>query len=218
MFKRVCIGLMFALFIQPLFASQYANRSSASYMRFGGQYMGGENVTFEGGSSFNTQGDEGFTIGGGYHFNSHFSLDFGYSYLNSKYEASLADMSGTPRVNAAGKMDFNEFTLSGIYHIIDGPITPYVGASIGYASIDSNIYAGSDVYCWWHPWWGYICDEVVQTFGTDEMTYAASAGILAEFKGGWFMRAGVGEKWIDLDGATGSPSFTTYNLEFGMSY
>ena len=69
-----------------------------------------------------------------------------------------------------------------IWHLMDGPLTPYVGAGLGWTWIDTNVPTGPPVTgCWWDPWWGYVCYTDYPTKTTDAFSYQAILGVRYEF-------------------------------------
>jgi opacity protein-like surface antigen len=106
-----------------------------------------------------------------------------------------------------------------VYNFMDGNITPYVGAGIGWSWIDTNVPDGlPSTGCWWDPWWGYVCYTTYPTKSTDAFAYQATVGVRWDFNYNTFVRVGYVSQWLDFDNAQGTPRFDGINLEIGWLF
>ncbi len=200
-----------------------AKREGSTYFMVGYDYHEGKVTTFDGGSTIDTANEGDFSFGFGYNFDKHMALEFTMSFPTQDYSANIkfTDLPpGSPvqDYQTSGEFDFSMLRLNGFYNFGDGPLSPYISGGIGYTSFDSNIYAGTDTVCWWDPWYGYYCGYYQSTYGGDEWTYNAAAGLMLEMKGGWFGRLSYNTEWVNYDSAKGTPSYNFIRLDFGMRY
>ena len=182
-------------------------------------YQLGTSVDGQLAGKLDTDNDFGFTLGGGYNLSDRFAVDFGLQWAGVGYKATALDEEGND-VNISGKYD--EFIMSGnlILNLADGPLVPYVGAGIGWTWIDTNIPNGPPItWCWWDPWWGYVCSTSYPTQTTDAFSYQALVGLRYEFDNDRnFLRLGYTSQWMDFSKASGTPRFDVINLDFGWIF
>jgi len=179
-------------------------------------YQNSNDVDFDGGTTVAFDSDLGFSLYGAYRFSDKLELQFGLDWSNVDYDASLQlDPGGT--IDASGEMEAFTPFIRGNFNFIDGPITPFITAGIGYAFIDTNIPDGRpQTGCWWDPWYGYICTTVQDTKTTDSFTYNAGVGVRWDLSTGYSMRLAYEKHWYDVDNA--SPDFDQFKLGFVMRY
>lgn len=187
----------------------------------GGLFLMSESVDFKGGSSLETDDELGFAFGLGYNVSQHLLLTGEISWNSVDYDGLLAsadDPPGSPS-SIAGELDLGSFSGIATWHFIDGPITPYVSATLGWTWVDSNIADGPpQLGCWWDPWYGYICTSVTDTKSDSSMSYGFGAGVRWDFSYGGFARLGYDQRWVDFDNASGSPSFGAVRIEIGGKF
>jgi opacity protein-like surface antigen len=179
-------------------------------------YQLGTTIDGEEGAGIETGNDFGFSLGGGYNFTDRLATTFGFQWAGVGYDATALDEDLNP-VDISGKYD--SFTLSGnlIYYLSDGPLSPYVGAGIGWTWIDTNIPNGPPyTWCWWDPWWGYVCSSSYPTETKDAFSYQATLGLRYEFDNDrTFLRLGYTSQWMDFDSSSGTPRFDVIVLDIG---
>lgn len=103
--------------------------------------------------------------------------------------------------------------LNGHWNIFDGPITPYLGGSIGVTMIDTNVLAGIDSGCWWVPWWGLRCGRWPVTYGETTASYTLGGGFRFQLTDNFFIRAGYERGWISSGDVDGTNMF---RIDLGM--
>ena len=102
---------------------------------------------------------------------------------------------------------------------LEGPLSPFVEAGIGWSYFDSNVADGPPVTgCWWHPWWGYICSNFYSTFSSTEFSYGAALGLRYIMRGGMTLKLSVNQYWLDVGNAGGDPELNAARLEVGWSF
>jgi len=183
-------------------------------------YQLSQDIDFKGGSSASIDDDFGLTINFGYRFSDKLELQFALDWNDVDYDATLIT---DPPVGAPGQIgvsgSYESFTprVALHYNFMDGPLTPYVKAGIGWSFIDTNIPEGRpENVCWWDPWWGYICGNVQDTRSIDGFEYELGLGLRWDFGPGYSLRAGYEKHWLDLSEADGTPDVDQIRL--GITY
>jgi len=176
-------------------------------------------LDFENGAQADINKSTGLGFGFGYNLNHHLELNLIFSSSSANYTGTriIDDGASTPETFSSSlytsKMDFG-FT----YNLLNAALTPYVSANIGTTYIDSGIPTGdTGNYCWWDPWWGYICSPYVQTYTSTEFNYGAGIGLRYDFNRKIFIKGGVAVNYIDHSN-TSVASFTTYQFTFGFMF
>ena len=182
-------------------------------------YQLGTTIDGQEGTGLETGNDFGFSLGGGYNFTDRLATTFGFQWAGVGYDATALDEDLNP-VDISGKYD--SFTLSGnlVYYFSDGPLSPYVGAGIGWTWIDTNVPNGPPyTWCWWDPWWGYVCSTSYPTETKDAFSYQATLGLRYEFDNDrTFLRLGYTSQWMDFDSSSGTPRFDVIVLDIGWMF
>jgi opacity protein-like surface antigen len=182
-------------------------------------YQLGTTVDGEEGTGLDTDNEFGFSLGGGYNFSDRVATTFGFQWAGVGYDATALDEDLNP-VDISGKYD--SFTLSGnlVYYFSDGPLSPYVGAGIGWTWIDTNVPNGPpSTWCWWDPWWGYVCSTSYPTETLNAFSYQATLGLRYEFDNDrTFLRLGYTSQWMDFDASSGTPRFDVIVLDIGWMF
>jgi opacity protein-like surface antigen len=189
---------------------------------FGGEliYQNSLDVDFEGGSKASLDSDIGLALTFGYRFNDRLELTFGLDWNNVDYDATI--QSGDfPNVTASVKGSMETFTprIGVNFNFMEGPITPYVSAFIGYAFIDTNIPDGpAQGGCWWDPWFGQVCTAWQPTHSVDDFTYGAGLGVRWDATDTLSVRFGYEKHWIDVSSANSAPDPDQFKLGLSVRY
>ena len=182
-------------------------------------YQLGTTIDGQEGTGLETGNDFGFSLGGGYNFTDRLATTFGFQWAGVGYDATALDEDLNP-VDISGKYD--SFTLSSnlVYYFSDGPLSPYVGAGIGWSWIDTNVPNGPPyTWCWWDPWWGYVCSTSYPTETKDAFSYQATLGLRYEFDNDrTFLRFGYTSQWMDFKASSGAPRFDVFLLDVGWMF
>jgi len=183
---------------------------------FGGEliYQSSQDFDSDGGSTASVDSDVGLALTFGYRFNERFELQFGLDWNNIDYTVHLVN-GLTPGLSVDVDGELEAFTprIGGVFNFIEGPITPYLSATVGYSFIDTNIPDGPPVSsCWWDPWYGYICGTWQDTRSTEEFMYGAGVGVRWDVNDAWSLRFGYDKRWFD---SSGSPDFD--QIKFGVT-
>jgi opacity protein-like surface antigen len=181
-------------------------------------YQDSNDLTFDGGTTANIDEDFGIALQFGYRFNSRWELNFAFDWQTIDYDATLVSgLLPNLSVDISGDLEIFTPRMNGVFNFIDGPLTPYVTAGIGWNFIDTNIPTSRvQVGCWWDPWWGYICTPYQSTKSTDAFEYSAGVGLRWDATPGLSMRFGYEKHWMDLSGNIGTEGFD--QLKLGAYY
>jgi len=211
-------GLTLAL-LAGATAANAQSREDRWEFSLGAFYQLGADLDFEGGSTVATDDDFGFLLTTGYNFSDKLETSFGFQYGGIGYDADVVQEDGDI-TGISGSYDNWALSANVILNLMDGPLTPYVGAGIGWTWIDTNVPNGLPTTgCWWDPWYGYICYTDYPTKSTDAFSYQATLGLRYEFDNDMtFMRFGYTSQWLQLDNADGTPRFDVIGLEIGWMF
>jgi len=207
-------GLTLALLAGATAADAQSREGRWEYT-LGVPYQLGSTVTYDGGT-VKTDSDFGFGMTFGYNASEKVTWSFGLKWAGVGYDGDFADSQGAI-TGISGTYD--AWGLSGnlLFNLGQGPLTPFVGAGIGYTWIDTNIPNGAPVTgCWWDPWYGYICYTEYPTKTVNAFSYQAMGGLRYAFNPRTFLRLTYASQWVDTSNAT--PRFDVFGLEIGWLF
>jgi opacity protein-like surface antigen len=171
----------------------------------------------ENGSSLDIDTGYGIAFGFAYNYSQNLALRFDGSWARPDYTAVFnTDDDGLVEVDHT----LNLFTghVSGVWNILDGPLTPYVQAGLGWTYVDSNIADGPPTTgCWWDPWWGYICSNFYSTYSDSNFSWNVGAGLRFDLNRNTFVRGGYERVTIDGN-SSADPTFDAFRLELGWKF
>jgi opacity protein-like surface antigen len=200
-------------------AADAQDREGRWELSLGTFYQLSTGVDGQEGSTIDTDNEFGFEIGGGFNFTDKLATTFGLQWAGVGYDATAMDEDGAD-VAISGKYD--SLTVSGnlVYYFSDGQLTPYIGAGIGWTWIDTNVPNGPPTtWCWWDPWWGYVCSTSYPTETRNAFSYQATLGLRYEFDNDkTFLRLGYTSQWMDFDASSGTPRFDVIVLDIGWMF
>ncbi len=182
-------------------------------------YQLGTSVDGQEGTGLDTDNEFGLSLGGAFNFSDRLAAGFGLQWAGVGYDASAMDEDGLP-VDISGKYDSLTVSANLMYYFSDAQLTPYVGAGIGWTWIDTRIPNGPPyTWCWWDPWWGYVCSTSYPTETINAFSYQALIGLRYTFDSDrTFLRLGYTSQWMDFDSASGTPRFDVITLDFGWIF
>jgi len=180
------------------------------------RYIASKEWNGEKGSSLKLDDDLGWGFGFGYNANEHVNVGFLMSWRAVPYEAKVVNANDpTDYLRYSNWLDTGTLALTGEYNVLTKSLTPYVNGAVGWTMLDTNIAAGTDGFCWWDPWYGYICDSYVYTYGSDEASFSLGAGLRWELAGKAYVRAGYEYNWITVNE---TPGFNVVRFDVGLIY
>jgi opacity protein-like surface antigen len=203
------------------------NRANTWEFTMQANYLGSENVTFDGGASADINSDVGFGFGGAYNFNEHFAMRADLMWNSSDYTAMrVLDTGsvGSPGTKTGNRgfnssLDSATLALGADFYFVDAMVSPFLGVSAGWTYIDTNIPSGpAQTACWWDPWYGYICDGYQPSIDDTEFSYGAAAGLRVDLSDNVFLRATIGANYVDYGKGADSDNYTVSTLGIGFSY
>ena len=214
------LTLAVLLIAVPCISSADSNRGQNWEVSVSGVFQDSKSIGGEGGSSLDINSDVGFGINVAYNISSKLSVGADFEFLKPNYRAVLVaeDPSDDDLVINHKISQFNG-RLKGTFNMIDGPFTPFLEAGLGWSYFDSNVADGPpSTGCYWHPWWGYICNSYYSTFSETQFSYGVGGGLRYEFVGGMFVKASYNYWEMDGMGSADDSSFTAARLEIGGSF
>lgn len=157
-----------------------------------------------------------------------FSIGYNFDqYLNLSLEVfgDEADYSGTYDAGSGrfghidGSLDNSTGQFNVTYHWFDSAFTPFISAGLGWTYIDSHIIKNWSGYeCWYHPWYGYACGDVYNTYDDTVFSYNAALGMRWDISEQFFLRGSVGRQWLYMDDTSSHPTIDFGKLEIGMMF
>lgn len=206
--------------LASLLAAQATAQSRGEGWEVGAQliYQDSRDIDFTGGTSASLDDDIGLAVAVTYRINDKFELEFGIDWSTIDYDVSVVSAS-VPGLGFTARGDLESFTphASANFNFMQGPLTPYVTAGIGWSFIDTNIpNAPPQNVCWWDPWFGYVCGTFQSTRTIDEFAYHVGAGLRWDVSSAYTVRLGYEKHWLDLGEATSTPDFD--QLKLGVTF
>ena len=185
----------------------------------------GADVSYQPSQDMNEQGtkvafddDIGLSLYAGYRMSSRLEFQFGLDWATIDYNASFPSPIN-PGTTIGVDTELEAFTpfAKANFNFLDGPITPFITAGIGWSFIDTNIPDGlPQTGCWWDPWWGQVCSTFQSTHSTDAFTYDVGVGLRWDLSNGYSMRGVYEKHWYDAE--SGSPDFDRFKLGIVFVY
>lgn len=181
-------------------------------------YSDSESFGTDGGSKVDIEGDFGLGFGFGYNFNEHFLVGGELTWTSLDYDVAVrTDDLMNPISNIRGSLDASTLSAFVQYNLLAKTFTPFITAGLGSTYVDSNIPTGPPQgSCWWHPWWGYICDSWQPTATDTNFSYNASVGLRSDINDTFFLEVAYNVLWIDLSHS--DPEFSRYRVELGWQF
>lgn len=177
-------------------------------------YTDSTTINGSGGSYADLNSDWSSGFGIGYNINERFLINGLFAWSSRGYDAEAVLENGSTR-KYNGTMESTTLSLNGTYFFLDKNITPFVTGGIGWTYIDTNIPSGTaDGYCYWDPWWGYMCTSYVPTKSENEVSYTAGLGLRWDITRNFTLQAGYTKMWVDIREAKGGmPDFDVFKMD-----
>lgn len=182
-----------------------------------------QSIDGQGESFVDVNNDVGWGFGFGYHLSQKFFLGGEVTWIRAGYEATIPydddnDENPDGITTIGGALDASSFQAVGQYNFLEGSLlTPFVRANLGGTYTDSNIASGPPVgSCWWHPWWGYICNSWIPTYDRTSFSFGGGIGVRADVSRSFFLELSYNGLWVDF--ADSTPGFNGIRLNIGWLF
>ena len=186
------------------------------------QYTQGTDVGGANGSTATIDSDYGFGFGFAYNFSDRFSLGGELAWSQADYTANVVGAPPFPGLSTTirGEMYTSTLRLNGTWHLLPGPLTPFLTGGMGYTYVDTNIPEGPPTSsCWWDPWTGLTyCGTYYPTRTDSYFSYLAGAGVRWDSPQAFFLRGVVLQQYLDVGGAVGTLDTTQYRIDLGFKF
>ena len=214
------IAIAILVIALPCISSAQGNRADSWDFSISAIYQDSKSIGGDGGSFLDVDSDVGFGLNFAYYLNSKLSFGMDFEYLQPDYKATLVDANGVLN-DIVIDHEMSQFNgrFKGTFNFTEGSFTPFVEAGLGWSYFDSNVRDGPpQVGCWWHPWYGEICESYYDTFSDTLFSYGVGAGLRFELSGGTFVKASYNYWEMDgMDQAEDS-ALEAARIEFGWSF
>ena len=215
------LALFAVIFVPSLATAQQYGSDIGWDFTVGAIYQDSQSATGGNGSSLSVDSALGFGVAMNYSLNSRFALGAAFDWLRPDYTAVLVNDENpleTLRVDQRATQLNTRF--NGTFKFLEqGPLVPYAQLGIGWTWLDSNVASGPPVTgCWWHPWWGYICENFYQTYNSSEFSYGGALGLRYELRGGAFINLSYDYWELDTSGSRANPKLESFRLHYGWRF
>jgi opacity protein-like surface antigen len=181
------------------------------------QYIGSKSIGFDNGTSADLNDTLGWGFGLGYNLNEKMELGFNINWSNVSYNANYIDENGAYKTGG-GNLYGSNANIAFTYNFMPKRFTPFVTGVLGWQFVDSDIASGPPTnVCWYYPYYGTICNGYIPTYSTDNWTYGWLGGVRFDVGRNMFVKASVGQQYINTDNA-GTPAMGLGRLEFGWMF
>jgi opacity protein-like surface antigen len=204
----------------PCLSNAQGNRANTWEASLSAIFQESKSISGGAGSSLNVDSDTGIGINFAYNWSNKLSFGMDFEFLQPDYVATLVDDTGLLE-DLVINHEMSQFNgrFKGTFNLMDGYFTPFLEAGLGWSYFDSNVQDGPpQTGCWWHPWYGYICNNFYDTFDETLFTYGAGVGVRWEFTGGSFLKASYNYWEMDGMGQSEDSALEAGRLEFGWRF
>lgn len=198
------------------FAQHYGRdtgKSGSWEWSFAGLYQEAEEASAGGGSFIHVDEGFGLGIGVGRYLTDRLAIGADVEWLAPDFSATLVDDNGD---SSSFDHELTQINLrfKGAFYFVEGPLSPYAELGAGWTYVDSNIANGPPIVgCWWHPWFGYICDGYYETFDETSFTYGGALGLRYRLQGGTELRLSYNHYEVDSSGDAPDPTLNAARIE-----
>ena len=181
--------------------------------------MTAESLSGENGAKLEVGNDVAWGFTGGYNFTNRLAVLADWTWSNPSYDATrIREDTGQPDTISAS-LDINTLHIKGVFYFLDGALTPFVEAGVGWTYVDSNIVDGPPTTgCWWDPWWGYVCRSFFDTYSETRTSYSTAVGIRWDLRNEMSLRGSYGVLEVDTSSATEDASLDTFRIDLSWRF
>ena len=214
--RRLSAVLLVLIF--PALASAQGFGSTKWEFSVNALYQDSESVSGGGGSGVDFDSDWGLGVTLKYKFTPKFAFGGDIEFLSPRYTATLVDDLNQTQTFRHTANQFNG-RLKATYEFSENKFSPYVEAGIGWTQFDSNVADGPPIVgCWWHPWFGYICDGFYNTITETNFSYGGALGVRYRLRGGSMIKIAYNTYQLDSSTAEVDPTLSAWRLEWGWGF
>jgi opacity protein-like surface antigen len=204
----------------PCIATAQGSRADSWDISVSAIFQDSKSIGSDRGSSLDVDSEIGYGFNFAYNLSNKLSFGMDFEFLKPDYKATLVDDAGV-RDDVVISHNMSQFNgrFKGTFNLMEGPFTPFFEAGLGWSYFDSNVLNGPpQTGCWWHPWWGYICENYYDTFDDNLFSYGVGAGIRWEFSSGSFLKASYNYWEMDGMAKAKDSSIEAARIEYGWSF
>ena len=201
----------------PAISAAQGNRAGTWEASASAVFQDSKTIGSENGSFLKMDTRTGWGINFAYNFTNKLSLGMDLEFVRPDYVAVLVDDTGLLEdLHINHQMSQFNGRLKGNFNLFEGPFTPFLEAGLGFSTFDTNVADGPPTTgCWWHPYYGYICENFYSTFSDTLFSYGAGAGLRYDFIGGLFIKASYNIWEMDGMGRAEDSTFEAARFELG---
>lgn len=181
---------------------------------------GGSQTATPDSSSLNVKSEVGYGANISYNLNEHLALGLDIDFIRPDFKAVLVSETPTvPDVVVDHRLTQWNWRLKGIWSFAEGPLVPYVDFGYSWTNVDSNVADGPPITgCWWHPWWGYICENFYSTFSSTETAWGGGVGLRYNLRDNSFLKLSFNRWELQNGGNSDDLTLESARLEYGWSF
>jgi len=217
---RAIFTILVAIFLPASALAQWGGEPKWDFS-IGAIYQ--ESVTSSGqnGSYVNMDGEVGLGVSFNYAWTPRLSLGADLDWVSPDYQTLIVS-DDDPNDSLFIDHSASQFNgrIKGTFNLTDGPFVPYLQVGIGWTWFDSNVADGPpQTGCWWHPWWGYICQNFFRTFSSTEFSYGGALGLKYNLPGNRsFLNLSYDYWLLDTGSDRADPELSNVRLTYGWRF
>ena len=193
-----------------------ANRWGTSEFYLGGSYAsGGGNQLENAPVNLEFEDDWSFIVGGGYHLNNNVYIGGEMTFANTGFTGVGFDPEDGEESSLYQKLKQWGILFGVEYNLLEGPITPYVSAGLGFTYMETDVPGGDPELICIPGYWQWWCYYAYPIYSDWFFTYYAGAGIRWDVNDRTVVRLSYKSNWIDVSGVTTSPRQDVFSLTIG---
>jgi hypothetical protein len=107
------------------------------------------------------------------------------------------------------------------FYPLDTRFTPFISGGIGWEYLEATLtnMPVTPGYCYWDPWWGYICTGAsYPIYSTTEFVYDFGLGFRWDAPANCFLKAAIDMNWLKYPEAENYTRNGSFSISFGAVY
>jgi hypothetical protein len=213
---------LLALAACPALAQDIAPRGGTDEWGLHVLFVGSRTYSFEGGASVRNEGGGGGGVSVWRNLSPHLAVgaDLTFSQLNTRSSIVPGAGNGGARFESDGDVDTAALRLHATWHLLSGPVTPFLSAGVGVNFVDPEFRSNPPAdACWIYPWYGQACGARPPESSLTRLGYSAAAGMRFDLpRRQGFVRLMAGGEWIDFDQASSAVGYVQLRADFGIAF